>query len=194
MLDDEKFDRVFGGRWRSASRGHWTPLDIARRVVERLDLQDGETLLDVGSGVGKFCLVGALQSPGTFLGVERRSELVGVAERARLRLGATGAQFLCRDVFHVDWAQYDCLYFYNPFEEHLTEPEGRLDNSVPFSPPEYLAAVASTKARLTRLKEGTRVVVFWGFGESMPEGFDLLHQETHGYGELEFWKKTGQPS
>jgi len=45
----------------------WTPLAIARKAAEFL-AEPGSKVLDIGSGIGKFCLTGAFFNPeATFL-------------------------------------------------------------------------------------------------------------------------------
>ena len=147
-------------------------------------------MLDVGSGVGKFCLTGALGTRARFVGIEQRGHLVEVAGQARSRLRAWRSRFLLGDAFSLDWARFDALYLFNPFEEHLLE-HARIDEEVEFSGPAYIDAIEEARRRLERLRPGTRVVHYWGYGDEMPEGFELLHREKRGEGELELWRKRG---
>ena len=43
---------------------HWTPVHVARRAAQFLVTGPETRVLDVGSGPGKFCLVGALATQG----------------------------------------------------------------------------------------------------------------------------------
>ncbi len=189
-VDDELFDRLFPARWREPSEVHWTSTEIVRRIIELVRPRLGERVLDVGSGAGKFCLVGALLSPARFTGAERRWPLVEVARSAARSLGADGARFILQDAFAMPWDGFDILYLFNPFEEHLMAASGRIDNGVPFSPAAYVEAVAEVTRRLEGLKVGTRVVLYWGFGGSVPPSFELLHRELDGDGALEVWRKA----
>jgi SAM-dependent methyltransferase len=188
-VDDEQFDRIYEGRWREPSEVHWTSTDIVRRVVSLLSLSERDVVFDVGSGVGKFCIAGSLLSRARFVGVERRPELVEAARRAQRTLNAENAQFFCGDALRCDWAIYDCVYMFNPFEEHLMSASSRVNNSVFFSEAAYLSCVEETKAKLETLKPGARAVLFWGYGGDMPDSFVLLHRERRGYGDLEVWQR-----
>jgi protein-L-isoaspartate O-methyltransferase len=188
-VDDAEFDRIYEGHLREASAMHWTSTEVVRRVVKLLSLSEREVVLDVGSGAGKFCLAGSLISPAQFVGMERRPELVAAAKEAQRALGETRATFICGDVLQCDWAEYDCIYMFNPFEEHLMSATSRVNNSVCFSQAEYVSWVEDTRDKFGLLKPGTRVVLFWGYGGNMYEQFRLLHRERHGYGELEVWEK-----
>src|SRR5207253_2009759 len=89
----------------------------------------GERVLDVGSGSGKFCVVGSLATPGVFVGVEHREPLVHEARRLARLFGARRGRFLHGDALALDWASYRCLYFYNPFAQTLLDPNRRIDRA-----------------------------------------------------------------
>ncbi len=188
-VSDLELDRVYEGRWRQPSTLHWSSIDVVRGALRGAPLEEVHTVLDVGSGVGKFCLLGALLSQARFVGVERRPELVHAAERARLRLGIDRASFICADAFDLDWCSFDCLYLFNPFEEHLMEAEARIDNAAPFSERAYGVAVEETRSRLEALRPGTLIVTYWGFGGQVPPSFQWLGSESQGEGGIEYWRQ-----
>ncbi|MBK7862234.1 MAG: hypothetical protein IPJ65_27230 [Archangiaceae bacterium] len=162
--------------------------------MELLAPRRGERVLDVGSGIGKFCVVGALSTESIFVGVEQRRQLVRQAYALAQRLGAGGALFLCRDAFAVDWRRYAAIYLYNPFGELEFEPYWRLDSTVKGGVEAYKARVAGTRRKLERLRVGTRVVTFHGFGGAMPESFTPVSKESLAGGELALWVRTGDPA
>ena len=53
---DRLFDRFLPYDLRRVSRQHWTPLVVALRVAEWLDLIGVRQVVDLGSGAGKFCV------------------------------------------------------------------------------------------------------------------------------------------
>src|SRR5690606_25332680 len=111
--------------------------------------------LDIGSGSGKFCLIGSLTSPGQFVGVERRKYLCEVAKESAIRLGSS-AKFSNEDAFVIDWSYYDAFYLYNPFYE-LKEADVRIDSSLEgLGADEFAAHVAATADRFSSLRTGTR--------------------------------------
>jgi hypothetical protein len=85
-VSDEEFDRLLPTWARNVSGLHFTPVRVARRAAELLVARAGARVLDVGAGVGKLCIVGALTTQGSFVGVEQRGHLVA-AGRALLRRG-----------------------------------------------------------------------------------------------------------
>lgn len=70
-----QFDRILPLCWRRFSIIHWTPVQVARRAAQFLVSGPETQVLDVESGAGKFCLVGALATQGDFTGVEQRPHL-----------------------------------------------------------------------------------------------------------------------
>ena len=186
--DDEKFDRVYPYAIRELSGIHWTPVRVARRAVELLELTESSRVLDVGSGVGKFCLVAAAHSPARFVGMERRQVLVDVAESARATLAVSRVAFVHADALEMEWSDFHALYFYNPFGEHFLDDEERIDDER-YGMGEYNRTVQRTKQRLDEMPAGTKVALYHGMGGEMPESYRQLHREWAGTGTLEIWQR-----
>ncbi len=180
---DRQFERLVPDPLRPLAAQSWTPAHFALRAVALLAPRPGLRVLDVGAGAGKLCAIGALAGACTWVGVERRAELVdaarslfgllGVSEHAIMRHG---------DAFELDWSEYDSLYFYNPFDP---------SDATRRAPTE----VALACARLARLPEGTRVVTLDGYGGPMPSGFELLYHERDAVTgrALAAWRKQRAP-
>src|SRR4051794_37888374 len=59
LVSDRVFDAVYPSWARQKSSLHWTPVHIAVRAATLLAERRGARLLDIGAGVGKFCIVAA---------------------------------------------------------------------------------------------------------------------------------------
>ncbi len=187
---DDAFDALLPDAWRARSTTHFTPAHVARRAAAWLSERPGTWILDVGAGVGKFCVVAAAAFPGaTFIGVERRLHLVRVATSIALDLGVPNARFVHGDAVELDWAIFDGFYLFNPFAEHLRDNRLILDQSVELDPAYYLFYVGFVRDQLIRAQYGTRVVTYHGFGAAMPPGYALVRSEFIGTGPLELWVK-----
>jgi hypothetical protein len=128
-------------------------------------------VLDVGSGVGKVCTIGALSGEGMWVGVEQHATLVRTAEGLARSLGVSKrTTFLQADAFSIDWNEFDALYLYNPFELPLFGRSSASDT------PEI--QIPRVQHRLAALPSGTRVVTLHGFGGAMPRSFELLYHEV----------------
>jgi precorrin-6B methylase 2 len=186
LAEADDFDRLLDGEAQRVSRIHWTPAVVCRRAAELLALKPGERVLDVGSGVGKLCLLASQHSDGRFVGVEQRLGLVTQSRSLAARLGSS-AEFLHGEAFDLDWTAFRALYFYNPFDEARFPSSSQIDGSIKTGPEIFNRLVAAAQARLEEMPSGTRVVTFHGIGGPMPECFELQVSERAGDGQLQRW-------
>lgn len=187
---DIEFDEAYPPMIRAVSSRFWTPVRVALRAARLLVTSPDDRVLDIGSGVGKFCIVGAAATGATFVGVEHRARFVSVAQRAALTLGVTSARFECSPFDLVEVQDFDALYLFNPFEENLWDPVERLDETVPHSLERYARDTVQVEHMLARARVGTRVVTYHGFGSDIPPGFQRVLRERQRSGYLELWTKS----
>ena len=188
-IDDARFDGLYAAETRALAERHWTPVRVALRAVELLVVKPTALILDVGSGAGKFCIVGAMASDAGFVGVEQRPHLAGAAATLAMRLGAQRASFVTGDAFAVDWREFDGIYLYNPFQEHVSDDAGIIDRTIAIGPRHHVESVMRTRAKLAEARIGTRVVTYYGFGGAMPSTYRRIHKERCGAGWLSLWIK-----
>ena len=186
-VTDATFDALLPKRWRWVSETHWTPVEVCRAAAAWLAPNPGSIILDVGAGVGKLCLVGALATGASFVGVEQRPHLVEVAAALGAELGATSATFLCADAFTLDWRDFNSLYFFNPFAEATFPQPLRIDATVKQSEEQHAALIERLEGKLQGLLPGARVVVYCGLGRRVPEAFERTASEPLGHNNLELW-------
>jgi len=186
---DEEFDAVYGQKERAVSFRHWTPVSVACRAARLLTEMGATRILDVGAGVGKFCIVGALTTTADYCGVERRGNLVEIARSAAVRFGVSRASFTHSNIVDFNSDPFDGFYIYNPFEEHLENDPLPIDDTVEPSRDRYRTYVASTAAKLIRAPVGTAVVTFNGLGGPMPDRYRRVRTEHLFSAELELWVK-----
>jgi predicted RNA methylase len=191
-VSDAEFDQVFPDELRDRSHQHWTPVEIAMRAAELLAPGPGVRVLDVGAGVGKLCLIGALMTGATWWGVEQDPALVTAANHAAWLLGVGDrTRFVQADGSRMPWDDFDAFYFYNPFGTLLLAPHA--------SPFVRYATVQNTlrriHQRLISTPVGTRVVTYHGYGGPMPAGFAQVSREPAGGDALELWiRESPTPS
>lgn len=193
IVSDSAFDCIYPDEIRRLSEIHWTPVSTSKRAAELL-VQDSNTrVLDVGSGCGKFCLVGGLTTQGWFYGIEQRGPLALYAQSLAEKHQLSRVQFLKGDLKEVDWTWFNAFYLYNPFNENLYPNEIRIDASVELSEQRYIEVIRAVQARLHILPIGTRVVTYHGFGGEMPPGYEMRVKEPRGDDFLRLWvKATGE--
>jgi predicted RNA methylase len=191
---DAVFDQIYPPEIQAVSRPFWTPVRVAARAAELLVTSPTTRVLDVGAGVGKFCIVGAAVTGATFVGVERRPRLVQIARRAAEACGVPSVSFLCAEFHTLRVKDFDALYFFNPFEENLWDPPerlDRLDDADSACPERFVADIGRAERMLLDAKPGTRVATYHGFGGRMVHGYDLVHSEEQGTGVLQLWVRRG---
>lgn len=181
FVTDLRFDMaVYPPEIVELSAVHWTRVYIAAMAARMLVQDESARVLDVGSGCGKFCIVGALTTPGQFTGVELRRDLHELAVGAAQILEAD-VTFENRDMEAMDWSLFNAFYFYNPFYDALNRSEDGLD---------FLRQVETVKERLRKCRKGTRVVTHHGFGGDMPGDYKRVERHLVSAAILELWVKT----
>lgn len=186
---DNDFDLVFPEWARRLSDVHWTPVEVARRAARQLAVDSRTRILDIGSGVGKFCLVGALTTHATFVGIEQRENLIDVARQTAQRYDVVRARFRHGNMMDLDWSEFDGFYLFNPFQEHIFDSITPISGAIERSAQHYRDYVVATYVRLLSARVGTRVATYHGFGGTVPEGYQLLSRDAVGTGSLEVWEK-----
>jgi SAM-dependent methyltransferase len=187
-VSDAELDQVFPEELRDRSHLHWTPVAVAVRAAELLAPSPDVRVLDVGAGVGKVCLIGALVSGAMWWGIEQDAVQVAAANHAAWGLDiARRTRFVHGDGSRLAWDGFDAIYFYNPFSTVMLAPHA--------SPFVRYATIQSTlrrvEHRLAGTRPGTRLVTFHGFGGQLPAGFTRVSREPAGDDALELWVRDG---
>ena len=187
-VNDFRFDELFPPLIRKLSGIHWTPVAVAVRAAELLAAGVESHILDIGSGCGKFCFIGALTTGSRFTGVEQREYLVETARRIAGRWEITNASFIHSNMINLDWNSFNGFYLFNPFYENITR-EIRLDDDVSLNEEKYRGYIKFVEEKLEDLAYGTRVVTYHGFGGQMPKGYECVLREPAGTSQVELWIK-----
>jgi predicted RNA methylase len=191
LADDAAFDDLLPLSLQLKSSVHFTPIDVARHAARLLAPLPGMSVLDVGAGVGKFCLAAALALPrASFVGAEWRPHLVSLARRIASEAQQTNARFVAVDALDLDWSHYDAFYFYNPFAEQLFDAELALDRTIELEAINFVRYATAVRHRLAHARLGTRVVTYHGYGAPIPPGYELMHADAIGSDRVELWIKT----
>lgn len=189
-VTDASFDRLLPADVRASAELEYTPLRVCLLAARWLTShRRSARILDVGSGAGKFCVVGALATRARFVGVEQREDLVAAATALARALHARRCSFRCADAFSLDWRRFDGLYLFNPFFGLVRRaPAVASEHAAAFE-----AFVRATEERLRTLRRGTRVVTFHGFGGIFPPAYRRVRSEQVGRGHLELWVSGAKP-
>ena len=184
---DAALDQLYPEGIRSLARMHWSPLYIAEEVVSYLAENEKVKILDIGSGVGKFCLAGAFhKKSAAFFGVEQRKNLIDHAETARKKVGFRNVQFIHGNFTQLNLNGFDHFYFYNSFFENL-DGTSKIDHEIVYSNELYNYYTIYLYNQLQTMPRGTRVATYCGWGDEIPPCYQLAG--AHFNNLLKFWIK-----
>lgn len=185
-IKDEEFDEIYPMSVRKKSKVHWTPIRVASIAAQLLVDRPGVKVLDAGSGVGKFCFVGAVMTKGIFTGIEQRKDLTDLSNDLFEKYGLSNAFAIHSNITSVNFKHYDAFYFYNPFMENLCVSH-RIDDAVKLSIDYYKQYIRYVRKQLHELPYGTRVVTYCSNGLKIPLGYCKV--ATYADGHLDLWIK-----
>jgi tRNA1(Val) A37 N6-methylase TrmN6 len=164
-----------------------------KRASEWLDSLGIDRVVDIGAGVGKFCVAGALLSRCSFIGLEQRpsrvasartlARLFGVDDRVRFVNGALG---------QAPTPVADAYYFFNPFDDACGDMDGE-DTESRLRIAQHEPAVTIAEAFLRRAPRGTYVLTYNGFGGRVPKSYRLVCIDLAFTGGLRLWRKEHDP-
>lgn len=174
-LRDYAFDRLLPMRLRAASNEFWTPLDVIQRAARWLEECGVRSVVDIGSGVGKFCIAGALIGSCHFIGIEQRPRLVTVARNLSRLLAVDDRVSIINGTFgDVQTPAADCYYLYNPFEENLLTVDEALDDEVPRNADRFRRDLRCFQALVSMLPTGALVLTYNGIGARLPDSLEEM--------------------
>lgn len=185
---DNFFNSLFPTAIQLAAKKHWTPLEVAKKAAEFLAINPKETVLDIGSGAGKFCLIAAHFYPEVqFVGAEQREDLVILSNELKDQLGLKNVEFIHENITNLDFKKYSHFYFYNAFYENI-EGTQKIDYKVPYSEKLYDYYNLCLYKQLKKKPAGTRIATFHSLGNEIPDGYEVLQTNFADY--LHYWIKT----
>lgn len=187
FASDDQFHYLYPPSMRLLAVKHWTPLHITWRIAQYLAPAEHVRVLDIGSGIGKFCLAAAWCMPSAcFFGVEQRKDLVVHAETARKVLGLDNVQFIHGNFTRLDFDQYDHFYFYNSFYENLVATD-KIDDNIAYSSELFNYYNHYLYKKLDEKPPGTRLVTFHSLEEEIPPSYQLVEAQVEDL--LKLWIK-----
>ncbi|MCW3091358.1 MAG: methyltransferase protein [Ferruginibacter sp.] len=184
---DERFHLLYPASMQSLARDHWTPLEVVKKAAEFLAAEKNARILDIGSGVGKFCLGAAHFMPEAFYtGIEQREALVEYAENTRTNLDFGNIEFIHGNFTQLNFDDYDHFYFFNSFYENFGFTE-KIDTSVQHSHELYQFYTHHLLKQLAQKPTGTRLATYFSCEDEIPENFLTVGSEMDSH--LKFWIK-----
>lgn len=183
---DKDFDAIYPQHIQKLSNPHWTPINICIEASKFLAINEKTKILDIGSGVGKFCFIGASTTQSQYIGIEQRKELIEISNVIVRKYLIENVNFINDNIININFNNYDCFYFGNPFFENL-KILNVIDESIQFSKQLYLEYNTYVKKQLLLTKPKTKLATFCDQTGIVPKNFKLIESK---FGEtLKLWEK-----
>jgi cyclopropane fatty-acyl-phospholipid synthase-like methyltransferase len=184
---DEIFDSIYPLRYKIISKFHFTPVSVAQVAARFLVQKPGTRVLDIGSGAGKFCMIGASCTQGHFTGVEQRKNLHRLASRLAKLYAPERVEFKLSNITEVDFGDFDAVYYYNSFYENIFK-ETAMDQAVILDKTMYTLYTQYMREQLSKMPPGTRLVTYFSFMDEVPGSFEVRNTDFDL--KLKLWEKV----
>jgi SAM-dependent methyltransferase len=185
---DEAFNQLYSEDVQALAGRHWTPLDVAFSAARFLVAGQECSILDIGSGVGKFCLAAGWKFPtARFYGIEQRKGLVEEAEKAKEELQLENVAFFRGNFTQLDFRHFEHFYFYNSFYENISAAD-RIDDFTSYSNELYYYYTRFLYRRLNEMPAGTRLAGFHSSGDEIPPSYQEVGSDFEDL--LRFWVRV----
>lgn len=194
-LANAAFDHLLPQELRRVSDDYWTPLPVVRRVAAWLRAERARSIVDIGSGAGKFCVATALLAPCRVIGLEQRPSLVASARALATLFDVDDrVTFLTGSFGDTPTPAADAYYLFNPFGEYSFGGALDADDAVVFSEQTYTRDVDAMTRFLSRAPVGTLVITYNGYGGDLPRTYEEIRVDLTFRAALRLWKKRRPPS
>ncbi|MCG6144795.1 methyltransferase [Leptospira bandrabouensis] len=190
-MTDELWDSYLPKKFQSLSSFQWTPIPVIERTWKYLSLEKEVTsLVDLGSGVGKFCIYLSILANRSIniLGLEDREELVDLSLSLKALWNTPEVNF--KNINFLDEFPYGHSHYYcfNPLYETMKGSHS-IDSTKIKSANQFLKDLEILKRKLYQLNSGTKLITFHGFGGSFLDGFRIVLKEEIVCGEFLVWER-----
>ncbi|MES2567272.1 MAG: class I SAM-dependent methyltransferase [Bacteroidota bacterium] len=183
---DSLFDAIYPKRYQEQSARHFTPVHIAVKASKLLADNPSDKILDIGSGVGKFCCIGSSLTGAHFYGVEKRKTLTNLSNKIKRNYKLKTAHFINDDFTALDFKKFNGIYFFNSFQE-MMDDTCILDATSKVSLTEYKKYHQDLAMKLNECETGTRLVTYYTLKNKIPSSFRFI--DANETGLLKFYIK-----
>jgi hypothetical protein len=187
---ERSFDHWLPTAFRTVSSQYWTPLAVAAQAARWIEELRIQSVVDIGAGVGKFCIVAGLASSARYLGIEQRPRLVVAAKDLARRFKVHDRVSFQQGIFgQASVPKADAYYLFNPFGENLFDAGERLDEDVQFSDERYLRDIGAAELLIHDAPLGTYIITYNGFGGKIPNSYEQVRVNRELPSVLRVWRK-----
>ncbi len=187
IVNDDEFNVIYPERVRKLAKRHWTPVAVTKIAAQFLVEKPGTKVLDIGSGAGKFCMVGSAYTKGHFTGIEQREYYYQLSNRLKKCYRLSNVEFIHSNIMEINFKEYNSFYFFNSFFENI-DITAMVDDTVDSDIKLYNLYSEYVREQLSEMPIGTRLATYWSDLKEVPAGYKI--QATSLEGLLKMWEKT----
>ncbi len=189
-IKDKDFDKIYPESIQRLSDRHFTEVEVAIRASQFLVTKPKQKILDIGSGVGKFCFVAGAYTDAQYTGVDYRENFIQLCDQLTIKHGFKNANFIFSDIQYINFRNYDSFYFFNSFLEHI-DATAKIDETISVDVGKFNHYFKFLFKQFAGLPEGTRIATYHVNSIQIPGSYKLV--DSHFNGLLKFWEKTSNP-
>jgi hypothetical protein len=183
---DDEVDFIFNPIFHQYADRHFTSIYIAKLALAFLTEKGASHILDIGSGVGKFCIIAGMMTDLPLTGIEYRELMVNEANKLAQEAELTHVQFIHANILECSFDDYSGFYMFNPFLEQIDET-ATMSSDLETSISLYRKYHQHVAHQLSLQPAGTPLVTYYVPENTIPSSF--VKQKTLLQGTLIFWEK-----
>ncbi|MEO5581532.1 MAG: class I SAM-dependent methyltransferase [Saprospiraceae bacterium] len=186
-IEDKEFNLIYPKAFREIAEFHFTPIPVAIKAATYLANSRSTRILDIGSGVGKFCMIGSVKTKGVFTGVEFRKGLWSISNNIAQKYKISNVEFICSNITEIDFKAYDAFYLFNSFYENI-DRSSPINYEIKMKQHLYQTYSTYVRNQLDKLPKGTRVVTYFSYMKEIPDSYKVIKLDFDG--KLKMMKKV----
>jgi Methyltransferase domain len=144
-------------------------------------------ILDIGSGVGKFCMIGAACTEAHFTGVEQRENLHVLSNSLAKQYELSNLDFVHANIIDINFKAFNAFYFFNAFFENIIKDES-IDDTVELDKELFFMYSLYVRRQLSKMPIGTKLATYYAYSEEIPLNYTVISTELEG--RFKLWEKT----
>lgn len=189
-IEETEFDQIFPPYYQFQSPIHWSSITVARQISNWIKPLNRKSVVDIGCGVGKLCLLLRILTNYEIFGIEQRPNLVEIANKIIKVNSFKNISITQMNMLDLNWELHDIYYLYNPFQEHIADGDlCIIEKNLDFDTKNYAHYTSEVFRQLTWAKPGKVLITFHGYGGSVPSSWRMVASRHIENGDLTMWIK-----
>ncbi len=184
-IDDIAFDALYSKSFLDISDRHFSSIYVCQLASRFLSEQKQAKILDIGSGAGKFCLIGALAYENSnFTGIEYRATLHMEAVYLKNQFQLSNCKFVNGNIIDFNLKDFNAFYMFNPF---LEQKDKTAIIAIDFEHENQIDYLDFVLCELEKMPLGTRLATYYIDKKLIPNSFTTVKSQVGN--QLNFYVK-----